>query len=80
MKWEITKKFSAQSKRCFSYWESHIPLEGKSRSPETVLLFYPGTGVKPSRNVICFSPIFLGWNGHRIMKECLKKADQAFPR
>jgi hypothetical protein len=35
---------------------------------------------KPQRNVICFSPIFLDWHGHPIMKECLQKADQAFPR
>jgi hypothetical protein len=41
---------------------------------------YPGTGVRPQRNVICFSPIFLDWNGHLIMRECLLKADQAFRR
>jgi hypothetical protein len=31
---------------------------------------YPGTGVKPPRNVICFTPIFLEWTSdHERMLE-----------
>ena len=58
-------------------WEIIKKFSAENKSCFTI---YPGTGVKPQRNVICFSPIFPEWNGHLIMKECLKKADQAFPR
>jgi len=53
----------------------------KERTDLQKLFYYLSKNrIKTQRNVICFFPIFLDWNGHLIMKECLQKADQALPR